>query len=59
MVVIEINPFLETTDAALFSWQHERNLIENTNNFCFRITERSKPGAKAMLPYSLRKLIDK
>ena len=26
--VIELNPFMETTDGALFSWQHERHLLE-------------------------------
>jgi hypothetical protein len=26
--VIELNPFMETTDGCLFSWQHERHLLE-------------------------------
>ncbi|CAF0712615.1 unnamed protein product [Brachionus calyciflorus] len=55
--VIEINPFLETTDSGLFSWQHERAILESNDTFCFRITERPKPGAKAMLPYSIRSLM--
>ena len=56
--VIEINPFLETTDGALFSWQHERqSILANSNQFMFRITERARPGAKAMLPFSLRKMM--
>jgi hypothetical protein len=30
VVVIELNPFLETTDGCLFSWTKERELIEGT-----------------------------
>jgi hypothetical protein len=57
--VIEINPFLETTDGALFSWQHEReSILQNFEQFTLRITERPKSGARAMLPLSLRKIID-
>ncbi|KAL3832700.1 hypothetical protein ACJMK2_024320 [Sinanodonta woodiana] len=54
--VIEINPFLETTDGALFSWQHERLLLEGAEGFQFRITERPRPGAKTMLPQSVKAL---
>ncbi len=58
-MVIELNPFLETTDGALFSWQHEKSLLEGQNDeFVFRITERCKPGAKAMLPQSIRTLMN-
>ena len=56
--VIEINPFLETTDGALFSWQHEKSILESRDGFCFRIVDRSKPGAKAMLPNSIRCLMN-
>ncbi|KAL5006465.1 hypothetical protein ScPMuIL_015271 [Solemya velum] len=55
--VIEINPFLETTDGALFSWQHEKHLLEGTEGFLFRYTERPRPGAKTMLPQSVRELL--
>ena len=48
---------METTDGALFSWQHEKALIENLNEFTFRIVEKPKPGAKSMLPYSLKKIL--
>ena len=30
MVVIELNPFLETTDGCLFSWTKERHLLEGS-----------------------------
>lgn len=56
--VIEINPFLDTTDAALFSWEHEKHLLQNSDDFCFRITERPKPGIRTMLPLNLRSLIE-
>jgi hypothetical protein len=26
--IIEINPFVQSTDAALFSWQQEREILE-------------------------------
>lgn len=55
--VIEINPFMETTDGGLFSWQHERHLLEGKEGFQFRITERPKPGAKTMLPQSVRTIM--
>ena len=58
--VIEINPFMETTDGALFSWQHERQLIEGKSSIekpIFRITERSRPGSWSMLPISIRQWI--
>lgn len=59
--VIEINPFIETTDGALFSWSHERNLIEQNpfEKTLFRITERSRPGSWKMLPTSIRQWIQK
>lgn len=56
--VIEINPFLETTDGGLFSWEHEKYILQSDKEFCFRITERPKPGVKTMLPLNLRFLIN-
>lgn len=47
---------MNTTDGALFSWEHEKFILEG-NNFIFRITERPKQGSKAMLPLALRSLI--
>ena len=28
--VIELNPFMETTDGCLFSWRHERHILEGS-----------------------------
>jgi hypothetical protein len=60
--VIELNPFMETTDGALFSWQHERHLLEGQSNEnkdkpLFRITEKARPGSWTMLPISIRQWI--
>ena len=59
VLIIELNPFLNTTDGALFSWEHEKSILEgdSNKNFVFRITERPKTGSKAMLPTHLRSLI--
>lgn len=56
--VIEVNPFLETTDGALFSWQHERHILEGSDGFVFRVTEKPRPGAKTILPQSIRGLME-
>jgi hypothetical protein len=60
--VIELNPFMETTDGALFSWQHERHLLEGQSNEnkdkpLFRVTEKVRPGSWTMLPNSIRQWI--
>lgn len=55
--VIELNPFMNTTDGALFSWEHERHLLEGKEGFQMRITKRPKPGAKAMLSMAARDLL--
>lgn len=47
-----------STDSALFSWEHELDLLQGSNQeLLFRITERPRQGSKAMLPLSLRSLI--
>jgi hypothetical protein len=53
-----LNPFLVSTDAALFSWEHERSLLEGGNFSEFRIVERPKQGSKSMLSLQLRSLIE-
>lgn len=56
--VIELNPFMVTTDGALFSWEHERDLLEGADKeTIFRITERPKIGSTSMLPLNLRALM--
>jgi hypothetical protein len=57
--VIEINPFLQTTDGALFSWVHERSILEGKQEFVFRYTTRPQSGAKTMLPLSIRQIMEK
>ncbi|CAH1773218.1 unnamed protein product [Owenia fusiformis] len=57
--VIEINPFLETTDGALFSWNKERHLLEGKEGFQLRLTKANKPGSIVMLPQSAKELLKK
>ncbi|XP_041359284.1 uncharacterized protein LOC121375728 isoform X2 [Gigantopelta aegis] len=44
-------------DGALFSWEHERRLLEGEEGFVFRLVEREKPGATAMLPLGIKALL--
>ncbi|UJR29209.1 hypothetical protein I4U23_010423 [Adineta vaga] len=60
--VIELNPFMQTTDGALFSWQHEKHLLEGQSNDdetkpLFRMTEKVRPGSWSMLPNSVRQWV--
>nr|KAG5700642.1 hypothetical protein BaRGS_015472 [Batillaria attramentaria] len=55
--VTRIKPFMATVDAALFSWDRERHLLEGEEGFQFRINTRPKPGAKTMLPHSLKAIL--
>jgi hypothetical protein len=58
LVVIELNPFLQTTDGGLFSWVHERPILEGKHGFVFRYTTKEQRGAKAMLPFSIRQIMN-
>lgn len=55
--VIEINPFISTTDGAMFSWEIEYEMLTGKQGFHFRIVEKPKPGAMAMLPQSVRAML--
>eukprot|EP00299_Pterocystis_sp_00344_P007174 c2196_g1_i1.p1 GENE.c2196_g1_i1~~c2196_g1_i1.p1 ORF type:complete len:357 (-),score=78.07 c2196_g1_i1:3-1073(-) len=57
--IIELNPFLETTDGALFSWQTERGLLEGQNpQVEFRVRTAPAFGAKAMIANDWRQLLE-
>ncbi|KAJ6517462.1 hypothetical protein C8R47DRAFT_253922 [Mycena vitilis] len=63
-ILIEINPFEETTDGALFSWNRERDLIEGRGDVdsevpVVRITEAKRTGALAMVPKGWKEVITK
>jgi hypothetical protein len=49
--VIEINPFLETTDGCLFDWKRDREVLEGAHHqpVEFRLTAGPRAGAIAML----------
>ncbi|UJR29211.1 hypothetical protein I4U23_010425 [Adineta vaga] len=53
---------MQTTDGALFSWLHEKHLLESQSNDhgtkpLFRITAKVRPGSWSMLPNSVRQWI--
>lgn len=54
--VIELNPFLPTTDGCLFSWERERAILEN-GPFEFRYRKEKAHGAKAMLAVAWREIL--
>jgi len=37
--IIELNPFLQNSDGCLFSWNRDRDILENSENLVFRIRE--------------------
>jgi len=51
--IIELNPFLPTTDSCLFSWEKERKILES-GPFDFRYRTAKASGAKAMLSNAWR-----
>jgi len=55
--VIELNPFVYTTDGCLFSWFQEQPILEN-GPFTFRIVEGRTPGGKTMLAQEWRLFIE-
>jgi len=65
--VIEINPFLETTDSALFDWKKDRDLLEgraphdlaqaNGLPFEFRVNSKKAVGNLAMIQTSNKDVI--
>jgi len=54
--IIELNPFLPTTDGCLFSWEKERNILEN-GPFEYRYRTSKASGAKAMLANAWRDVL--
>ena len=56
--VIELNPFMESTDGCLFSWQKERPLLEGAGEFEFRIVTAVRNGAKALVANDWRQLLE-
>lgn len=58
--VIEINPFLFTTDPGLFDWERDRDLLlrgREDGQVEFRVNRRYSPGIKANLLPEWRELI--
>ena len=55
--VIELNPFLSSTDSALFSWKKEQPLLEN-GPFEFRLTTEKNPNLLPQLGIEWREVIE-
>ena len=55
ILIIELNPFMESTDAGLFSWKQERERLEN-GPFEFRIRN-EKPKGQIGIEYKYRVLL--
>lgn len=63
VMLIEINPFEETTDGALFSWQKERDVLEGklqgVEKPVVRVTEKARTGALVMIPRGWKDVLQK
>ncbi|KAH8930148.1 hypothetical protein BT69DRAFT_985412 [Atractiella rhizophila] len=61
--VIELNPFAETTDAALFSWTQDSAILNGTAEGVefpvLRITKEPRKGALQKLPQRWKKVIER
>lgn len=55
ILIIELNPFMESTDAGLFSWKEEKDLLQN-GPFEFRIRT-EKPKGQIGIEYKYRVLL--
>lgn len=57
--VIELNPFLPTTDGCLFSWDTERGLLDGSSGsgFQFRICEAPRRGASSLISKDWKALL--
>eukprot|EP00040_Diaphanoeca_grandis_P041754 m.263444 g.263444 ORF g.263444 m.263444 type:complete len:365 (+) comp50435_c0_seq1:183-1277(+) len=56
--VIELNPFLETTDGCLFSWKTDRDTLEGRNDFEMRVCTAPRNGVKALVGNDWRHLLE-
>ncbi|KZV96958.1 hypothetical protein EXIGLDRAFT_764867 [Exidia glandulosa HHB12029] len=64
--VIELNPFLPSTDAALFSWERERSLLEGSEALSgrqsypvIRVCERARTGGLAVIPKAWKDVVSR
>lgn len=55
--VIELNPFLETTDGCLFSWQKESDVLKN-GPWEFRIRTVPAHGGKSLISHFWREIME-
>lgn len=58
--VIELNPFLTSTDGALFSWRHDGDTLRNglpDGSVAFRVRDKYEPSIRAQLEIRWRELL--
>eukprot|EP00475_Leptophrys_vorax_P027007 TRINITY_DN38455_c1_g1_i3.p1 TRINITY_DN38455_c1_g1~~TRINITY_DN38455_c1_g1_i3.p1 ORF type:complete len:142 (-),score=27.28 TRINITY_DN38455_c1_g1_i3:98-523(-) len=61
VIVIEINPFLSTTDAAMFSWEIDEAVLINgrdDGHTDFRVRDKPPKGFKVRLTEDWRKIVE-
>ena len=56
--VIELNPYLSSTDGALFSWTHDLDLLTGKLPFELRLTEKESPGVQTSMLIEWRNLLE-
>jgi hypothetical protein len=57
--VIELNPFLPTTDGCLFSWERERAVLTGeAGGFELRLVEKPRLGAASVIANDWKALIE-
>eukprot|EP01052_Picozoa_sp_SAG31_P017395 SAG31_NODE_1188_length_9481_cov_14.760819_4_plen_440_part_00 len=55
--VIELNPFMSSTDGCLFSWEHDREILEN-GPFELRLLEAPRHDLRSLLSNDWKPLLD-
>ena len=57
LMIIELNPFLTSTDSLLFSWKEERGLLEH-GPFEFRVREKEVPNVATKVSPEWRAILE-
>eukprot|EP01101_Sappina_pedata_P001452 TRINITY_DN11533_c0_g1_i1.p1 TRINITY_DN11533_c0_g1~~TRINITY_DN11533_c0_g1_i1.p1 ORF type:complete len:389 (+),score=151.22 TRINITY_DN11533_c0_g1_i1:26-1168(+) len=56
--VIEINPYLPTTDSCLFSWERDQEHVQGKKDLDFRIRDKPTKGVRLMLSLDWRAALE-
>jgi len=55
--IIELNPFLPNSDACLFSWRQDREILENSPHLEFRVREEKIPNPASLVAIDWRNIM--